>query len=115
MVLLMSGRGLSLAQVGAVTAVHSVVVVALELPTGGLADVIGRRVVLAASALLSAAGLVLMATATTFWMFTGWAVLQGMARALSSGPAQAWYVDTLHRAAGPDADLRHGLSRGEAL
>ncbi|MFC6081577.1 MFS transporter [Sphaerisporangium aureirubrum] len=114
MVLLMSGRGLSLAQVGTVTAIHSVVVVVLELPTGGLADVIGRRVVLAASALLSMVALVLMATATTFWPFAGWAVLQGTARALSSGPAQAWYVDTLHRAAGPDADLRHGLSRGEA-
>ncbi|MEO3810850.1 MFS transporter [Sphaerisporangium sp. B11E5] len=114
MVLLMSSHGLGLAQIGAVTAVHSVVVVVLELPTGGLADVVGRRVVLAASAALSMAALVLMATATTVWPFLGWAVLQGTARALSSGPAQAWYVDTLHRAAGPDADLRHGLSRGEA-
>nr|WP_281390727.1 MFS transporter [Sphaerisporangium rubeum] len=113
-VLLMTSRGLGLAQIGTVTAVFSMVVVVLELPTGGLADVVGRRVVLAVSAALSLVALVLMATATTFWPFLGWAVLQGTARALSSGPAQAWYVDTLHRAAGPDADLRPGLSRGEA-
>ncbi|WP_214409425.1 MFS transporter [Sphaerisporangium fuscum] len=115
MVLLMTSRGLSLAQVGTATAVYSVVIVVLELPTGGLADVAGRRVVLATSALFSVTALGLMAVASSFWPFVLASVLKGVARALSSGPAQAWYVDTLHAAEGPDADLRPGLARGEAM
>jgi hypothetical protein len=39
-------------------------------------------------------------------------VLMGTARALSSGPAEAWYVDTVHAHVGPDAELRTGLARG---
>ncbi|MGW0478627.1 MFS transporter [Nonomuraea sp. NPDC003214] len=115
MVLLMTERGLSLAQVGLVTTVFSVVTIALELPTGGLADVAGRRVVLAASAAFTLAALALMAVSTTVWMFLGMAVLKGVGRALSSGPATAWYVDTLHELEGPDADLGRGLARGGAM
>ncbi|MFD1936166.1 MFS transporter [Nonomuraea mangrovi] len=115
MVLLMTERGLSISQVGAVMAVYSAVSVALELPTGGLADVVGRRVVLSASAAFTAAGLSLMVVADSFLLFAVGAVLKGAARALSSGPAEAWYVDTLHTLEGPDADLKPGLSRGHAM
>ncbi|MFC4536065.1 MFS transporter [Sphaerisporangium dianthi] len=115
MVLLMTSRGLDLAQVGVVTAVFSVAAAVLELPTGGLADVLGRRVVLAASALFSVVAMSLMAVAGSFWAFVVVAVFKGVARALSSGPAEAWYVDTLHAAEGPEADLKPGLGRGEAM
>ncbi|TMR16280.1 MFS transporter [Nonomuraea turkmeniaca] len=112
MVLLMTERGLSLAQIGLSVTVFSVVTVGLELPTGGLADVVGRRGVLAASAAFLAAALALMSVATTFWMFLVTGVLKGIARALSSGPATSWYVDTLHRIEGPGADLKPGLAKG---
>jgi hypothetical protein len=115
MVLLMTERGLSLAQVGLTVTVFSVVTVSLELPTGGLADVVGRRVVLAASAAFTVAGLALMSVSTTFWMFLASGVLKGVARALSSGPATSWYVDTLHGIEGHEADLRPGLARGGAM
>ncbi len=115
MVLLMTGRGLDLAMVGLVVAAYSATCIALELPTGGLADVLGRRVVLAASAAFGLAGLTVLALATTTWQFLLAALLKGMARALSSGPAQAWYVDTLHATRGPDADLKPGLAHGEAM
>ena len=42
-VLLAGARGLSLVEIGLVFVVHGVVVATLELPTGGLADAIGRR------------------------------------------------------------------------
>ncbi|MEW9555703.1 MFS transporter [Nonomuraea sp. NPDC050783] len=114
MVLLMTARGLGLAEIGLVVTVFSVVTVSLELPTGGLADVLGRRVVLAASAAFLTAGLALMSVATTLWAFMAVSVLKGVARALSSGPAASWYVDTLHRVEGHDADLKPGLARGGA-
>ncbi|MEV6152821.1 MFS transporter [Nonomuraea sp. NPDC052129] len=115
MVLLMTDRGLSLAQIGFAIMVFSIVTIGLELPTGGLADVIGRRTVLAISAAFTVAALTLMAVSTTFWMFLATGVLKGVARALSSGPATAWYVDTLHDLEGPDADLKPGLARGGAM
>ncbi|MET8146590.1 MFS transporter [Sphaerisporangium sp. NPDC005288] len=115
MVLLMTSRGLTLAQVGVVTAVFSAAAVVMELPTGGLADVVGRRTVLAVSALFSVVAMSLMAVAGSFWAFVVVAVFKGVARALASGPAQAWYVDALHAAEGPDADLKPGLGKGEAM
>ncbi|MFI7443744.1 MFS transporter [Nonomuraea indica] len=115
MVLLMAERGLGLAEIGLVFTVFSLVTVSLELPTGGLADVVGRRVVLAVSAGFTVVALALMAVSTTFWAFLLTGVLKGVARALSSGPATAWYVDTLHDLEGPGADLKPGLARGGAL
>ncbi|MEV4577910.1 MFS transporter [Nonomuraea jabiensis] len=115
MVLLMTARGLGLAEVGLAVTVFSVVTATLELPTGGLADVLGRRVVLAASAAFTVAALALMAVSTTFWMFVAGGALKGVARALSSGPATSWYVDTLHGIEGRDADLKPGLARGGAM
>ena len=114
MVLLTLSRGLDLAGVAAIGAAYSLTVAILELPTGGLADVIGRRPVLVASAVISAAGLVLLGLSTTAAGLVAAAVLRGVARALSTGPAEAWYVDTVHAAGGPDADLGPGLARGAA-
>lgn len=46
MVLLFTERGLSLTVIAGAFAAHSLTAAALELPTGGLSDVIGRRAVL---------------------------------------------------------------------
>lgn len=113
-VLLMQQRGLSLGSIGMVVAVYGVTVAVLELPTGGLADSLGRRVVLAtASATSVAATLVLFAGRTVAGFAAGWAML-GIGRALDSGALEAWYVDTgLHLDAA--FDLSPGLARGEAV
>ncbi|GII58930.1 hypothetical protein Pth03_73190 [Planotetraspora thailandica] len=114
MVLLMSVRGLGIAEIGMVTAVYSITVVVLELPTGGLADVIGRRGVLAAAAATGIVAYTVLALADSVGLFLAASLLKGVARALSSGPAQAWYVDMLHRTEGPAVDLKPGLAAGEA-
>jgi len=89
-------RGMSLTQLGVIFATQGFVVLGLELPTGGLADAIGRRPVLIVSALVAfAAGLVFI-SAHTFGAFVVALVLQGVFRALDSGPLEAWYVDTAH-------------------
>ncbi|MGY1641457.1 MFS transporter [Geodermatophilus sp. SYSU D00703] len=112
-VLLASARGLSPADIGVVVAVYSVVTLALELPTGGLADAIGHRPVLLLSGALTAAGLLATVVADSVALFAlAWA-LMGMGRALDSGPLEAWYVDTV-RTADPAADVTPGLSRAAA-
>ncbi|MFB8026657.1 MFS transporter [Streptomyces sp. NPDC056465] len=114
MVLLLTERGLTLAAVAAAYAAHSLTVAVLELPTGGLSDVIGRRKVLAGAGMLNVLALVLIALGTAPWVIIPGMALMGAGRALSSGPAEAWYVDTVHAHAGPDADLRTGLAHGSA-
>ncbi|MFD9880725.1 MFS transporter [Streptomyces alboflavus] len=114
MVALMTERGLALAAVAGCIAAHSLTAAALELPTGGLSDVLGRRAVLAAAGLFDLVALVLHALGTTAWVLALGMALKGAGRALSSGPAEAWYVDTVHASAGPDAELRTGLARGGA-
>ncbi|MFD7444734.1 MFS transporter [Streptomyces sp. NPDC059909] len=111
-VLLLGERGMGLETVAWLFAVHSLTVAALELPTGGLSDVIGRRVVLAASGVLCVAAFVLFALGTAVWVLTLAMFLRGVGRALSSGPAEAWYVDTVQSHSGADAELRTGLARG---
>ncbi|MEU0243643.1 MFS transporter [Streptomyces sp. NPDC006235] len=112
MVLLFSERGMSLAAVAGLFAVHSLTVAALELPTGGLSDVLGRRPVLATAGVLNMVACVLVGLGTTVWVLTAGMVLMGTARALASGTAEAWYVDTVQECSGPDAELRTGLARG---
>jgi MFS family permease len=107
-ILLMQERGLSLSQIGLVTTAQGLVVLALELPTGGLADALGRKPVLVAAWTLSLVALAILAVADTFWLFAlVWAV-QGIYRALDSGPLESWYVDAT-LAADPDAEYERGL------
>ena len=108
-VLLALSRGLSLAEIGLVVTVHSVTVALLELPTGGLADAVGRRPVLVLSGLLNLASCFAVATADGPAGFAVGALLLGAGRALDSGPLEAWYVDAVH-AADPTADVTPGLS-----
>jgi MFS family permease len=114
-VLLPLARGLSIAQVGATMAAQGVVVLLLELPTGSLTDTLGRRPVFLLSAGVAIASLLVKSVATTFAGFAvAWA-LQGVFRALDSGPLEAWYVDA-DRAAGADqARIARGLSSAGAV
>jgi MFS family permease len=109
-VLLPLERGLSLVQVGGLLAIQGVVVLVLELPTGGLADALGRRPLLVASGVLAVGSALLFVLATGFWMFAVAMIAQGVFRALDSGPLEAWYVDAVH-AVDPDAPIERGLSR----
>ncbi|WP_432054012.1 MFS transporter [Streptomyces sp. bgisy022] len=114
LVLLFTERGMALAAIAGFFAAHSLTVAAVELPTGGLSDVLGRRPVLAAAGALNAIALLIVGLAGTAWVLVLGMVLMGTARALASGPAEAWYVDTVQATAGPDADLRTGLARGSS-
>jgi MFS family permease len=113
-VLLYSVRGIDLPTIGLLMALYSGLVVLLELPTGGLADQLGRRrTMLVASVFLVATPLV-AAFAQVWWHFAVAAVSSALGRALGSGPVESWYVDTV-RAADPTAPLRRGISWGWAV
>lgn len=108
-VLLPLGRGLSLAEVGLAASLQGLVVLALELPTGGLADTVGRRRVLLVASAVGLTSTALLLTAGTAPAFAAAFALQGVFRALDSGPLDAWYVDAVLEA-DPGAAIEKGLS-----
>jgi DHA1 family tetracycline resistance protein-like MFS transporter len=109
-VLLPLDRGLSLAQYGSAAALQGLAVLLLELPTGGLSDAIGRRPVLLLAGAIEITALSLLTVADSVLMFMIFYLLQGLYRALDSGPLEAWYVDHA-LAADAQADIETGLSR----
>lgn len=107
-------RGLSVAELGIAAAVQGLVVLGLELPTGGLSDSLGRRPVLLAAGVFGLISLMLLYVADSVALFAAAFAVQGVYRALDSGPLEAWYVDAVH-AHDPGGDVTGGLSAGGSV
>lgn len=104
--LLRMTKGLSLAELGFSAAITAGIVVALELPTGVLADRLGRKLTYLASLAFQAASCVVLLFSSGFIMVSIGFGLYGISRALSSGSLEALMIDryiethgdaTLHR------------------
>lgn len=108
-VLLLRERGLSLAEIGVGTAAQGVVMLFLELPSGGLADALGRKPVLLLATAVSIAGMVVFVSAYSVVAVAVAFALQGVFRALDSGPLEAWFIDA-SLAADPDVDIEQSLA-----
>lgn len=108
-VLLPLDRGLTLAQIGLAASMQGWVVFALELPTGGVADSIGRRPVQAVAVVVGTTSMGLFLVADSLAAFALVFALQGVYRALDSGPLESWYVDAA-QAANPAARIDRGMS-----
>ena len=102
-------RGLSISEALLAFSLQGIVVFLLELPTSGFADAFGRRPMLIASAVVNVVAGVVMIVADSFWYFVAAAGLQGVFRALDSGPLEAWFVDTVHATA-PGGDVDRTLA-----
>jgi predicted MFS family arabinose efflux permease len=112
--LLMVARGLTLPEMGLVAATQGLVILILELPTGGLSDALGRRPTLLLAGLFSTVGIGTLYLADSVGLFMAAAVLLGIFRALDSGPLEAWFVDATH-AADPNTRIESGLSAGSSV
>ncbi|MFI7026572.1 MFS transporter [Micromonospora sp. NPDC049900] len=110
-ILLMQERGLTLTQIGLAVAAQGVVVLALELPTGGFADALGSRPVLVVANVVGLASLALLVVADSVALLVAVWALQGVFRALDSGPLESWYVNST-LAVDPDAAYEKGLGQG---
>jgi DHA1 family tetracycline resistance protein-like MFS transporter len=106
-------RGLTIAEYGRVAAVQGMVVLLLELPTGGFTDALGRKPVFLASAAVAVASYVTSSLAHSVLTFALAYGLAGAFRALDSGPLSSWFVDAVHddaSVAEPSAVIARGLS-----
>ncbi|HKJ26837.1 MAG TPA: MFS transporter [Anaerolineales bacterium] len=109
-ILLIKARGLNLIQVGLAMGIYSLTIVLLEVPTGGLADTIGRKRVAIAAYITTLIAQITLLFAFSFPAFLAGFILSGVGRALSSGALDAWFVDAL-KAADPDVDLQPAFAK----
>ena len=109
-ILLAQARGMSLGQLGLLTAAYMATVFLLEVPTGGLADAWGRRKVALLAELVTLAGWSVFLCSFSFPALLVAFILNGAGRALASGALDAWFVDSL-LAVDRTVDLHPRLSR----
>ncbi len=108
--------GLSMAQFATLNFIWAVSIVLLEVPSGALADQVGRRRLVVLSAVLMVlemaclAFLPFHAGGLTFWIFAANRVLSGAAEACASGADEALTYDSLP-AEGEDGKSRDDLWR----
>ncbi len=110
MALFLLEKGLSLMQIGVVFAAYGVSTVLLELPTGGLADSIGRKKVYIISLLFLILASVLLLLVQRFEFLIIASILQGAARSLSSGTMDAHFIDEFYRI-DPEVNLQKEMAK----
>lgn len=99
-------------------AIFSAGVVVFEIPTGAVADVLGRRISFIAAAAVQAGGTVLYLVLGAFmpvpWLFYLVSLLLAVGNTLHSGALESWFVDSV-RAEDPDVNIRSLLGRSEQV
>jgi len=113
-ILLAEARGLELSDIGIIMGVYGVTKVLLEVPTGGLADAIGRKPVTLIALLFTLASEVVILLAFSLPMFLLFAVLSGIGRTLISGAPEAWFIDSL-QAADPEVEVQPALAQANTF
>ncbi|MBD1558829.1 MFS transporter [Vibrio sp. S9_S30] len=110
---LLMGFGMNIPQIGMIMATMGITVMLLELPTGGLADQVGRKKVFLIAMLFSMLSYLVL---LFFPSFIGGVVsmfLWGASIAISSGTLTAWFVETFNESEG-DMTLQSGFARVSA-
>lgn len=107
--LLFSGAGLSVWQISSLFVIWSVSSLALEVPSGALADATSRRRLLIVGPLLTAVAFALWVAAPGYWVFALGFVLWGLKSALTSGALEALVYEELQRL---DASAKYATLMG---
>ena len=107
--------GITLEQFGLLNAAWAIVIVLLEVPSGALADLVGRKALLVAAAVMMALEMLLLAIVSpeSAWVLPALLlnrVLSGAAEAFASGADEALAFDSL-KAAGREGDWPRVLER----
>lgn len=103
-------RGANLLQLGLAMGIYSGVTLLIELPTGGLADTIGRKNVYLLSQFISLLYLIVLLFSTNFFVLCIAMGLMGISRALSSGSLDSHFIDELYKSE-KDIDIQPHMTR----
>ncbi len=103
--------GLDMLQVGLLNSIYCLTVIGSEVPTGALADRLGRRPAMMAGALAMVAACLTYYVASDFWTFAIAEVLGGLSMTLCSGADSAYLFDLLNEnGRGHEYPRREGTS-----
>ena len=94
-VLFWQDNGLSLTQIMILQSMFSIVVVLLEVPTGYLADIFGRKTSIIGGSFFSAFGIIAYSLSHSFYQFLIAEILWAISMSLLSGADSAFIYDTL--------------------
>lgn len=102
--------GASIKEIGVIMAVMGFTVIALEMPTGGLADEIGRKKLFMFSLVLSSLSLLTLFFYPNIYGAIISMFFWGAAISVSSGTITAWFVETFNQSEG-DMTLQEGFAK----
>jgi MFS family permease len=110
MTLFLLEKGMTLVQIGVIFAGYATATVVLELPTGGLADAIGRKKVYLSALVLQMIAGILLIFLNGFPALFFCSLLQGASRSLSSGTMDAHFIDEFYRI-DPEVNLQKQMAK----
>jgi len=91
----MASRGMSLTQIGFLEGIFHVTSLMMEVPTGSVADLFGRKLSRSIGRCLSLVSILVLIGATSFFHFTIFMVLAALSYNLESGSGEALVYDSL--------------------
>ncbi|WP_120271844.1 MFS transporter [Mangrovibacterium diazotrophicum] len=97
-VLFYQDNGLSMQQIFLLKSIYSIAMVLMEIPSGYLADVWGRKKTLILGGFLGAAGMAVYSFSYGFWAFAAAEIILGVGYSFISGSDSALLYDTLKAA-----------------
>jgi MFS family permease len=94
-VLFYQENGMGMQEIFTLKAIYSVVIVGMEVPSGWMADVWGRKKTLLAGSILGATGFLIYSFSFGFWAFVVAEIVLGIGHACVSGADSAMLFDSL--------------------
>lgn len=94
-VLYLAFKGMSLVEIGILESIYHITGLCLEIPSGALADLRGRKFCVVLGRAVNIISCILMITSNSFWGFAISFILSSAAMNLNSGAAEALIFDSL--------------------
>ncbi|MFW5822829.1 MAG: MFS transporter [Tangfeifania sp.] len=94
-VLFYQDNGLSMHEIFVLKSIYSVAIVAMELPSGWMADVWGRKKTLVLGSILGSTGILMYSFSYGFWAFAAAEIILGIGHSFVSGADSALLYDSL--------------------
>ncbi|MCI5614180.1 MAG: MFS transporter [Agathobacter sp.] len=102
-VLYLAFRGMNLAQIGILEGIYHAVSIVCEVPSGAMADLLGRKKCMLISRVLIAVSCVIMLFGNNFWWFALSFGIQALGNNMNSGSEEALIYDSMKAVGNEDA------------
>ncbi len=106
-VLFYQDNGMDMQQIFTLKAIYSIAIVTMEVPSGWMADVWGRKKTLFIGSVLGAAGFFIYSFSFGFWAFAVAEIILGAGHAFVSGADSAMLYDGLKASGKTDQYIKH--------